>query len=340
MNRVFITGASGFIGRNLIAWLHQQGGYDIRALIESGHEVAGVKPNNLFTGDINDGPLLERAMKGVDTVYHLAAVVRDWGEANLMIRVNTLGTKTVAEAAAKAGVRRLVYLSSLNVHRFVGWYHATEKTPRDNYQFPLSMSKLMGEHVVERYWYEGKLEVVIVRPGAFVFGPYDYKNFVALVDALEKEQFTHVNGGRAHTCFSYVENLVEGLVLAAEHPDAPGNIFNLTDETPVRWKDLISLICRLGDLPFPRVNLPSQMAMISAGVLEKGYQLLRQEEPPLLTRHRVAMMANNFHFTSKKAKRILGYRPRISLEEGLARTYTWLDAERTGIPVAAHPVVI
>ncbi len=340
MPRVLITGASGFIGHNLAHHLLQRPGYDVRALVETGHDVPGVRPNQLYSGDINDAPLMEKAMKGVDTVYHLAAVVKDRGEANHIMRVNTLGTKTVAEAAAKAGVKRLVYMSSLAVHRFVGYFHANEKTPRDNYGYPLSVSKVMGEHVVERYWYEGKMEVVIVRPGAFVFGPYDYKNFVAMVEAIEKNQFVLINSGKAYTCYSYVENLVEGLVLAGEHPKAPGHIFCLTDETAVRWKDLISLMCRLGDLPHPRVNLPSQLAMMTAGGMEKAYQLMRSDEPPLLTRYRVASFAHNFHFTSKKAKRILGYRPKISLEEGLARTFTWLDAERTGIPLTSQPVVI
>ncbi len=337
---VLITGASGFLGQNLTHELLRRPGYAVRAFVETGYAVPGVHPNRLYSGDINDLPLLTRAMEGVHTVYHLASVVKDWGEANHIIRVNTLGTRTVAEAAVKAGVKRLVYVSSLAVHRFVGYFHATEKTPRDNNAYPISMSKIMGEHVVERYWYERKLEVVIVRPGAFIFGPCDYKNFVALVEAIEKGHFAHINGGRAYTCFSYVENLVQGLILAGEHPDAPGNIFCLTDETAVRWKDLISLICRLGDLPPPRVNLPYQLAMVAAGTMEKAYQLARSDDPPLLTRYRVDSIAHNFHFTSKKAKRMLGYAPKISLEEGLARTFTWLDAERTGLPAHHHPVVI
>jgi nucleoside-diphosphate-sugar epimerase len=318
--RVLVTGASGFIGSALC-----------EELIRAGHEPRGLDlaapPAALsgrmasLRGDITDRKTCAQAVRGCEAVCHLAARVGDWGPARDYFAVNVGGTQALLDAARTAGLRRFVLVSSLAVHHYGGHLEADEHTARDAVINAYARSKIAAEDLVRQE--AGPVEWTIVRPGVFPFGPRDRTSFVHLAAAAERGGLGFVNGGQALVTTAYVENLVGGLRLALEHPRAADESFVMGDPRPVSWRELFEGLARALGGPRPRLNLPELLAYPLAGGLELGYRALRIRRPPPLTRYRILLAARDCHFVSHKARDLLGYRPRIELEEAIARSVAW-----------------
>jgi nucleoside-diphosphate-sugar epimerase len=318
--RVLLTGAAGFIGSHvaeaLLAAGHTVRGLDLAPPAEADPAVAW------FAGDITDATRCAEAAQGCDAVCHLAARVGDWGPAAAYDRVNVLGTANLVRAAREAGARRFLLVSSVAVHHYRGLFRADETAPRDGRINAYCRSKIGAEDVL-RSEAGGGLAWTIVRPGVFPFGPRDQTSFVHLADAIERGRMGLVSGGHARVSTAYAENLAEGIALALAHPRAAGEVFVIGDEGELSWRELLALLARaLGAEP-PRRSVPFPVAYAAAWLLEGVYRLLRARRAPLLTRYRVLLAGRDCHFVSDKARAILGYRPRIGLEEGVARTVAW-----------------
>lgn len=310
--KVLVTGASGFIGSHVV-----------ESLVEAGHQVRGLDlgkgEGDWVQGDVTDEEVARRAVQGCDAVCHLAARVGDWGPLQAYERVNVGGTRTLAQAAVVEGVRRFVLVSSLAVHHYRGIDGGTEEEPRDGHIVPYCHSKIGAEDAVRRC----DLEWVVARPGVFPFGPRDRTSFLHLARALEKGGPGVVSGGRAVLCTAYVENLALGLRLCVEHPAAARQVFVLADPWRVTWRELFDRFAReLGVAP-PWLDAPYGPAMAVAGGLEGLYRALGVERAPPLTRYRVLVAARDCWFSSEKAARILGFAPRVDLEEAVRRTVGW-----------------
>ena len=144
-----------------------------------------------------------------------------------------------------------------------------------------------------------------------------------MAQAIETGRFGTVNGGHALVTTAYVENLVQGLRLCLTHPAAADQTFVLGDPGAVSWRELGALLAGALGAPPPRLNLPELVAYPLAGVLESAWRLVGATRAPPLTRYRVLLAARDCHFTSRKAMDLLGYRPGVSLEEGIRRTVAW-----------------
>jgi 2-alkyl-3-oxoalkanoate reductase len=321
---VLVTGAGGFIGSTLC-----------RALIESGAEVRGLDlPGaggrglekigvRLFEGDICKPDSLIEPFRGVATVFHLAALARDWGKRSLFMAVNAQGTGNALDAAAKAGVSRFVHMSSLAIHSFSGHREADESTPAKNQINGYCSSKIAAEKMVHKAQTAGKFECTIIRPGAIIHGPGDTTAFIQLAAYLEKNKMMLVNGGRQLTCYSYSENLARGMILAAASPAGANETFIVTDDLKISVSDYMSAVCRALGLPARFRSIPAPLAYAAGWTLEMLWKLAGSKNPPLVHRYRVGLVARDFHFSCEKAKRTLGYDPKIAFEEGLERTACW-----------------
>jgi nucleoside-diphosphate-sugar epimerase len=218
-------------------------------------------------------------------------------------------------------------VSSLAVHRFHPYRNGDEGAPRNARLTPYAESKILAEDLALRYQARGLIETVIVRPGLFPFGPRDRTSLVKLVGGLRRRLYAHINGGRSVFCTAYVENLVEGILLAGIEPKAAGETFVIADEQPVNWESLIAAFCEQLGIEEIRRSLPGWLAYALAGIVELLHKAHLARGEPAITRYRVKVPAQDFFFSSEKARRMLGFRPRVSFPEAVERTMDWYKTE-------------
>ena len=328
MATVFITGGSGFIGSRLAARLVEEG-HRVRCLLRSTSDATRLKGLAVrrVEGDVRDRGSLEAGMDGAEVVIHAAARVSDWGAYRLFEEVNLQGTKNAAEAALRAGVRRFVFVSSTAVHGFPGGRYLTEDAPMPPTPFAYCETKKAAEQWLFRWGKAVPMEITAVRPGN-VFGPGDRMFMGPFLQALVRGRMGYIGGGRAWTCPAFVDHVVEGIRAACFVKEAAGEAFLLTDGLEIDWRGFTEGFARVLGVPAPRLSLPFRPAYALAWMLEGLYRLARRREPPLITRYRVCNGGRDYHFSIRKAARILEYRPKVSLEEAMARTTAWFKEER------------
>jgi nucleoside-diphosphate-sugar epimerase len=324
--KALVTGAAGFIGSHVVDEL-ARAGHEVRAMDLAWEQSAEAPHERVerIGGDVTQPEACARAVAGCDGIVHLAAVVTDWGPSSEFFRVNVDGTRELVVAARQAGVRRFVLTSSVGVHRYRGFRDADETLPRDADVNAYCRSKIAAEDVVREQ--AGPMEWTIVRPGTFPFGPRDRQVFYSMAEALERGRLGYINGGRSLISTVFVENLALGMRLALEQPAAAGSVFVIGDEWRGTWRDLLTRIAEELDASPPRLSLPLRPAYAVAWLWEGLYRLLRLSNAPLLTRYRVLVAGRDCHFVSDKARRLIGYQPRVGMEEAIRRSVAWYRAE-------------
>lgn len=318
MPTALVTGAGGFTGLALCRTLVDRG-YTVRGLARSAgsrNELAATGAE-VLCGDVRDGTLVRRAVGGVDLVFHLAAVFRRAGVPDSEYRsVHVDATRELIEAAATAGVRRVVHCSTVGVHGHVrGDEPATEDAPfhpMDIYQ----QTKLEGEWMARETSRRVGMQVTVVRPGP-IYGPGDRRLF-KLIGGVARGRFRILGDGRPHFQMVYVDDLVEGFLLAGEHPDAAGRTYILTGLEAPTLRELVDEIAEIANVQPPRLRLPVWPFWLLGAACEAVCVPLRIEPP--IFRRRVKFFTSNRWFDTTRARQELGYRPKVDLRTGLART--------------------
>jgi nucleoside-diphosphate-sugar epimerase len=322
--RILVTGASGFTGGHLCRRL-TEAGYRVRGLVRDPARCATLLDRGveIVSGDLRDADSLHRAVKGIDVVYHVAAVYR---QANIsrreMWEVNVQGTKYLLDAAAQSGVKRFVHCSSMGVHGRIKNPPGNEETPYgpgDEYQ----ESKVAAERVVRQYMDENRIQGVVFRP-AGIYGPGDLR-FLKLFRAIKNGRFVMLGSGRVNYHMIYIDDLIEGILLCGTDERSVGGVYILGNESPVMLNQLIKVIAatlgvRSSKLRFPVA--PIYIAGILCELVCKPFGI----NPPLY-RRRVDFFRKNRAFDVSKAKKELGFRAKTSLETGIALTAGWYQAQ-------------
>lgn len=320
---IFITGINGFIGSNLARHLINMGHY-VSGSVRQSSDLSFLKDIqvNLFLGEICDEDFLLNCFQDQVIVFHVAALASDWASMKAFYKVNVQGTINVAQAALKANVNRLVFISSTAVYGFAGYRNRTENDiiPKNN--FPYAATKREAEDWLRRFSKETNFAITIIQP-ANVFGPYDRTFFIKFAPALEKGVMMFVNGGRPWTCRTYIANLTDALWLAATKKDAIGETFIISDGLEINWRQFIKKISQQLHVREPRISINFRVAYILATVLEGVYQLFHVKRAPPITRYRICNVGRDYHFSIEKAQKLLGFVPRIALDEAIRRTVQW-----------------
>lgn len=324
--KALVTGGAGFIGSHLVRALLNRG-ISVRVFDlpqASRQNLEGI-PVEFLGGDLTRPDDVIAACDGMDIVFHLAAMVIDWGEWLAFERVNVGGTKNVLTAARITGTQRVVFMSSLAVHPYSGWRGADENTPRDHGGNPYRRSKILAEDAcIEAA--RGGLGVTIIRPGVFPFGERDRTSFVPLVDALQKGIYVHIDHGRSLVTTSYAGNLATGMVQAALSDRAAGETYILGDPEPVSWYSLMERIAIRTGAGVPVFSLPGSAAERAAELFEWAWPRLGLKGAPLITTYRASVPRHDLAFSSRKAELHFGYCPGVGLNEALDRTVAWWRA--------------
>jgi nucleoside-diphosphate-sugar epimerase len=251
-------------------------------------------------------------------IFHVAAVYRTARHPDAYYyEVNLGGTQNVLEAARRQGVERVVHCSTVGVHGDVRDVPSTEESPLnpgDIYQ----RTKLAGEQAAREAFAKG-LPGTVVRPAA-IYGPGDLR--------LLKLFRTVLNGsfrmfGSGETCYHlvYIEDLIDGILLCAERPEALGQVFILAGPRHLTLRELVALVAEAVGVPPPRGRLPMWPLVAAAAACEEICKLMGLEPP--LHRRRADFFRKNRAFSIEKARRFLGYEPHVDPLEGVRRTAQW-----------------
>jgi dihydroflavonol-4-reductase len=316
--KVLVTGAAGFTGLALARSLAARG-YPVRALVRNRSQAQNLADAGaeVIEGDIRDPAIVPEAMAGIHTVYHLAAVFRRAGVPDSEYReVHVDATRQLVEGSAAAGVSRFVHCSTVGVHGDVNSDTPANEDapfhPGDIYQ----VTKLEGEQVARDTAERTGVELTVVRPGP-IYGPED-RRLLKLFGAIARRRFLLVGNGSPHFQMVYIDDLVEGFRLAAETPGAAGRTYIITGGQAPTLNELVSEIADVAHVPAPRFRLPVWPFAL-AGALCEGVCVPLGIEPPIF-RRRVSFFTNNRWFDTSRARKELGFFPKIRLREGIQRT--------------------
>lgn len=316
--RAFITGGSGFVGRTLIRTLRARGD-EALALARSDRAADAVKAAGatlVVAGDLDGVEVMTRGMAGCDVVFHSAAMVMDWGDPGEFHRVNVTGTQNVLDAARNAGVPRLVHVGTEAVlvggPPIVNVDEARPKPDKPLGLYPTTKGK--AEDLVLAANGQA-LATMVVRP-RFIWGQGDTSVLPQFVDVIKSGRFRWIAGGDYKTSTCHVDNVIEGMLLAAERGKG-GEIYFLTDGEPVQFRQFLTeLLASAGVDPGTR-SVPRWLARSMAFAVESVWQLLGVAKPPPITRTAVKLMGEEVTVSDRKAREELGYQGTVTIEAGL-----------------------
>ena len=319
MSSTLVTGATGFTGSHLCRRLVAEGHHVIALVRPTSQtrelEAMGVECRVV---DISDRAALRSAFPPVDVVYHLAAAYRtEHADRSVFEQVNVRATENLLAMALEAGVGRFVHCSTVGVQGHIEDPPAREEyrfRPGDHYQ----RSKLEGELLARSYVDRG-LDVTVIRPVG-IYGPGDLR-FLKLFRAIARGRFIMIGSGEVLYHLTFVDDLVEGFVRAGSSPAARGEVFTIGGPRYTTLRELVNLIADTLGRPHPRGRVPFWPVHAAAAVCEWVCRPLGVAPP--LYRRRVEFFAHDRAFDISKARRLLGYEPRVDLEEGFARTAAW-----------------
>ena len=320
-----VTGATGFTGGHLARTL-QRRGYAVRALVRQAASPAAqslaADGIELAEGDAADADAIDRASEGCSHIFHIAAVYRTANHPDsYYYAVNRDSVTHVLAAAEKHGVSRVVQCSTCGVHGDVVENPANEETPfnpGDIYQ----RSKLEGEKIAQAAMAKGA-PVSVVRPTG-IYGPGDTR-FLKLFKTIHNQTFRMFGSGEIDYHMTYIDDMVQGIILAGEHEAAIGEIFLIGSDDYTSLNEMVRLIAEVLEVSPPRGKLPMAPLLAAATICEFACKPFGIDPP--LHRRRCEFFIKERAFSNAKAKRLIGFKPQVPLVEGLQRTADWYRSE-------------
>lgn len=323
--KILVTGGTGFTGKALV-----------RRLLDDGHRVValdykeGLRTDELrewgaevVIGSVTDREVVERCMPGVEIVHHLAAAFRELDvDDTYYHEVNVGGTRVVLEAALAHGVKKVIYCSTCGVHGNVANPPADENAPiaaADYYQ----QTKYEAEPLVVEFNGRG-LPTVILRPAA-IYGPGDPERFQMIFRRVARGSFAMFGSGRTLYHPLYIDNLVDAFLLAQQPGKGDGRAYLIADAHYLSIEQLVRAVGVALDVDVRVRHFPLLPLIVAGHVCETICRPLRIA-PPIFPR-RVDWFRQNRAFDISRARRELGYQPRVGLDEGLRLTAEWYRAE-------------
>jgi nucleoside-diphosphate-sugar epimerase len=319
---LLITGIGGFIGLRTTE-LAIARGMNVRGLQRSVDKAkkAQALGAEVVIGDITDPIAAQKACQGVDIVLHTAAIVDAGGDPQRFHEVNVAGAVNMAKAARAAGAKAFVHLSSVMVYGFNFPKGVTEEGSLCGENNPYCLTKIQSEKELLTLNAPPHFGIIVIRPGD-VYGPGSTAWVVRPLRLMHKKAFALANGGRGVINHVYVDNLIEAIFLAIEQ-EAYGEVFNVTDGQETSWKEYFARLAQIGNAP-PPFSLPKSVLRVLSW-LSYLSQIIRGQKPDTFPQS-VHFIARPYAYSIAKARNRLGYKPKVTLEEGMRRTQEWLQS--------------
>lgn len=320
---ILVTGATGFIGSHLVGRLLEEG-EDVVCMVRRTSNTEFLKKQGieLRVGDLREKDLGGAVGGEVDTIYHLAAYYTFLGQKNLHLETNLEGTKKLFNAAAAAGVDHFIYCSTAEVIGPVSCPGPVDETALYGPVYFYGRVKQLAEEWLQKQ--TSSTAWTIVRPSG-VYGPrsIDDIGYYLIMDYAHKALTSRffVAGGKGIVHFTFVKDIVQGLSLARQDA-AKREIFFVCSDEAVTVNEVIRIICaELGRSP-PRLSVPAWMAYLGIAPLQFLRWLFRK--PKFFARVQAVRDAISCRsYLNEKAKRVLGFQPEYTIQNGLAETIKW-----------------
>ncbi len=323
MGKTLVTGATGFTGGALAERLVRDG-EPVRAFVRSPERAEPLRKLGIECRvvDIKSPQEVLDNFEGIDRVYHIAAAFRtEHSDRDEFRLVNVEATRHLLDAAKRHNVEQFLQCSTVGVQGQIDDPPADEDYrvgPGDHYQ----ETKLEGERLALSYFRDG-LPGSVVRPVG-IYGPGD-RRFLKLFRPIARGMFVMIGNGRTLYHLTYIDDLVEGIVLAARRPEGRGEVFTIAGERYTTIGELVGMIADAVGRRRPWLRIPFYPVYAASVVCDRVCRPLGLE-PPIYPR-RVDFFYKDRAFSIDKARRLLGYRPRVDLPEGLRATAEWYRAE-------------
>lgn len=316
MKKVLVTGATGFLGKYVVEELVEHG-YQIRAFGRNraiGQSLVNASVT-FIQGDLTNQEDLTKACQEMDMVVHAGALSTVWGPWEDFYQTNVLGTKYVLEACRKAKIERLVYVSSPSIYAAPRDQLDIKESdaPQENRLNNYIRSKLASEKLFQDY---PDVSSVILRPRG-LFGIGDTSILPRVLNLSQKIGIPLIGDGRQLMDMTCVENVALAIRLALETPQAAGEVYNITNGEPRAFRNLIEETLRGLDYPIRYRKIPAPLVSAISSSLEFIYKNLKLKGEPALTRYTYYLLRYSQTLDISKAERDLGYRPKITISEGI-----------------------
>lgn len=320
--KVVITGGTGFIGSRLALKCLEKG-YSVKVL---GQENTTAESENrrlieekgaeVVLASVADKESVLESVKGIDVVFHLAAAQHEMNISDQRFwDVNVGGTKNMLEASVNARVKRFVHGSTIGVYGSMEGTidEQTACSPDNSY----GITKLEGERLVLSF--KEILPVVVIRIPE-TYGPGD-RRLLKLFRAINKNMFFMIGDGENIHHLIYIDDLIEGLLLASTNEEAIGKIFVLPGKEPVRTSDMVATVAEQLGAGVPKFRVPLYPFLVLATITEKVLRPLGVQPP--IHRRRMDFFRKSFSFSQEKALNVLGFVPKVGFRQGVLETAKW-----------------
>jgi len=320
---VLVTGGTGFLGSHLVDRLVLDG-KKVRVFARPGSSTANIREHiengnvEIVRGDLRNSESLKQACSGVKKIYNTASAVDFSLPEEIFYSVNVHALRDFVNTAVETGVERFIHVSSIG---FYGWSQGpidekTELRPLNVYE----KTKLLGERIVFED-YEGKgFPVTVIEPSA-IYGPRARVGIPRMIQWVKKGWMPLIDDGSHRLNMVYVSDVVEALILASEKREAIGEKFVIGYENSPTYREIFETLSDCLGVEPPRWSVPAGLARFFSAIIQKGAELLGLDFFPLYDY--LNYMTLDGVLDISKAKRILGYTPKVGLKEGMQKTVEW-----------------
>ena len=331
---MLITGGTGLLGGHVVERMAQQG-HNVRALVRKTSDIEHLKTTGveIVCGNVEDYDSLVAAAEGMDVVIHAAArVLPGWGQWRDFESCIIEGTENTLKASIAAGVKKYVYISSGTVvgKAALGDTPADESAPyldvKPTREVFYDCAKAKAEQIVLDYHKQGKINATVLRP-CMIYGP----RCRLLTDRMYRyvKVFPVLTGNSmAKTALVHVHDVADCIILATTSEKANGQIYNISPEEVVTYRDFINSMAKAMGKSELKIVIPLGVVFASAAVIEMWGRLIRSEDAPFLTRSDIKFIRDGMYIDSTKARKELGWQPKISIEEGCRQYVEWRKEQK------------
>lgn len=323
-----VTGATGLLGSHIVEKLRQQG-RDVRVLVRPTSDTSFLDTLGVdkAIGDVTEPDSLKSAMEGVETVYHSAARVGDWGPWPEFVAITIDGTSNMLQAARDAGVGRFLHISSISAYGHPNGEGMVvdetaplgQKLHKWSYY---SRAKVEAEKLAWEYHQRGEVPVTVVKP-SWLFGERDRASMPRLIRAIRAGKAKLLGDGQNLLNLTYAANEAEGCILAATTEQALGESYNLSCDGEITQEQYLNTIAETLGCPPVTKRVPYAIAYQAAFWMELFGHLFKKKRPPLVTRYAVWLVGRKCFFSPDKARNELGWQPTVPYEESIPRAVRW-----------------